>query len=469
MGNELRPAAYQEWARIQQQQKQRVLLSDPAETGERKWLLQRLRQLVTDHEAELFQALAQDLGKSAVEAFTAEVAVILNEIDFMLGQLDKWQRPQRTYQVKLSAISRTRIEKQPYGSILIISPWNYPLQLSLLPAVGALAAGNSCFIKPSEFTPATSRLLAVLVAAYFPPEVLTVVEGDAAVTQGLLRLPWDFIFFTGSKKVGALIHQAAAATQTPVVLELGGKNPCIVDETNVTKAMVQRIVWGKFMNAGQTCIAPDTIYVHERVYAVLLELLMTVIEEFYGPDPQNSPSYGRLVHAEHFRKMLVLLRDGTIQCGGRFDEATRFLEPTVITDIAAASPLLSEEIFGPILPVIPYRDLNALVQSLQQNDAPLAVYLFSRNEAAIGCVKRQLRSGSLGVNQVIFQAVVSDHPFGGVGASGFGRYHGLASLDTFSYQRTILKAVVPFNGNRQYPPYHAEDLSLLHKLRRWLF
>lgn len=457
------------WTEIQYQQKQRVWTAETADTSERKRLLSNLRQMLTDHEQEWLEALHQDLGKSSVEAFTSEIAVVLNEIDFMEKQLDKWQRPQSTYQIKLSAITRIRTEKRAYGSVLIISPWNYPLQLALLPLVGAIAAGNSCFIKPSEHAPATGKMLARLIEEYFPVEVITVVKGDAEVAQELLKLSWDFIFFTGSKKVGSLVHQAAAKKQTPAALELGGKNPCIVDETNVTKQMVQRIVWGKFLNTGQTCIAPDTVYVQESVCEKFLELLNLVIEEFYGTTPRESTSYGRLIHDKHLDKMILFLNEGTIRYGGQYDTESLFMAPTVMTNIPETSALLSEEIFGPILPVVPYTDLTTLVSRLQQMDSPLAVYLFSQKQETVQFVEKNLQSGSFSVNQVILQAVAANKPFGGIGASGFGRYHGLASLDLFSHSKTLLKLIIPFNASKKYPPYKSNELPLLRKWRKWLF
>lgn len=456
------------WKAIQKRQKQRVWTANHSDTGERKDLLKRLRRLITDHEQEWFAALEQDLGKPAMETFASEIAVLLNEIDFMERHLTKWQRPDKQLRVRLSGIHQTRVEKRPYGSVLVISPWNYPLHLALFPVVGALAAGNSCFIKPSEFAPATSQLLEDLVSRYFAPEVLTVVQGDETVAQELVDLPWDFIFFTGSKKVGAIIHQAAAKKQIPVVLELSGKNPCIVDETHLSKAMVQRIAWGKFMNAGQTCIAPDTVYVQETIYPEFLALLTTVIEEFYGTNAKESDSFGRIAHQKQFDKMKAFLQEGTIHYGGHYDEDQLYVEPTVVTQLSTDSALLTEEIFGPILPVVPYSDLASLVHDLQQKESPLAVYLFSQDSDTSRFVEQQLRSGSFSVNQVILQTVAADQPFGGIGASGIGRYHGTASLETFSYRKSVLKTINAFNGTKQYPPYQKKDLSLLRKVRKWL-
>lgn len=457
------------WSIIQQQQKERVAQADPLDVTNRKEQLKRLRLLLVDNEAKWLSALHEDLGKIAEEAFASEMAVLLQELDFMERQLSRWQRPEKKRHLKLGSLSQTSVEHLPYGSVLIISPWNYPLQLSLMPVIGALAAGNSCFIKPSEFAPATAELLAELVEYYFSPDVLVVVTGEASVASELLELSWDFIFFTGSKKVGGIVHKAAAEKQIPVVLELGGKNPCIVDESNLTKAVVQRIVWGKFLNAGQSCIAPDTVYVHHSVYEVFLQMVIEQIKEFYGSHPVDPERYGRIVHEKQFEKMLEFLKQGHIRYGGQVDSTKRFIEPTLLTDLPTNSPILYEEIFGPILPIIPYTELTDLVMTLKSMPDPLVVYVFSKNKQTIRYLKSKLRSGAFSLNQVILYAISSNSPFGGVGASGFGRYHGLASLKSFSYERLSYANLLPFNSQKQYPPYQPNDLKLLRKWRRWLF
>lgn len=457
------------WSIIQQHQKKRVAQADPLDATDRKEQLKLLRLLLVDNEADWLSALQEDLGKSAEEAFASEIAVLLQELDFMERRLSKWQRPQKKYHLKLGSLSQTSIHHLPYGSTLIISPWNYPLQLALMPVIGALAAGNSCFIKPSEFAPATAQLLARLVDNYFSPDVLVVVNGEASVAAELLELPWDFIFFTGSKKVGKIVHKAAAEKQIPVVLELGGKNPCIVDESNLTKAAVQRIVWGKFLNAGQSCIAPDTVYVHHSVYEAFLQMAVEQIKAFYGSQPVDPERYGRIVHENQFEKMMEFLKQGHIRYGGQVDSANRFIEPTLLTDIPANSTILYEEIFGPILPVIPYTALSTLVTTLKSMPDPLVVYVFSKNKQTIHYLNSELRSGAFSLNQVILHAISSNSPFGGVGASGFGRYHGMTSLKSFSYERLSYTNILPFNSQKQYPPYQPNDLKLLRKWRRWLF
>ncbi|WP_407371201.1 aldehyde dehydrogenase family protein [Carnobacterium sp.] len=457
------------WSIIQQHQKTLVADSNHLNTTRRKQLLEVLRMLLMENESELLSALYKDLGKSPEEAYASELAVLLQEIDFMKRCLNKWQQPKHKRHIKLGSVSKTTVEHHPYGSILVISPWNYPLQLALMPVIGALAAGNSCFIKPSEFAPETAKLLAKLTRAYFSPDVLMVVNGDATVAAELLELPWDFIFFTGSNNVGAIVHRAAAEKQIPVVLELGGKNPCVVDETNLTIAVVQRIIWGKFLNAGQSCIAPDTVYVHQTIYLQFLQMAVEQIKKFYGLHPIEEGTIGRMAHEKQFEKMVDFLKQGSIYYGGKVDATQKRIEPTVLTDITARSSILEEEIFGPILPVIPYTNLSKLVNELKRTDDPLVTYIFSKNKGTIEYVKTKLRSGAFSLNQVILHAISSDSSFGGVGASGFGRYHGSASLDAFSYERTVYTYLLPFNIQKQYPPYQSNDLNLLRKWRRWLF
>ena len=457
------------WTIIQQQQKRRVFEASLSDINYRKQQLVTFQLMLEENQAELLNTLYEDLGKSPEEAYASEIAVLLQEIDFLKRKLNQWQRTKKKHHVRLSSVSKTSIQHHPYGSVLIISPWNYPLHLALLPAIGAMAAGNSCFIKPSEYAPATANLIARLVEQYFSPDNLVVVTGDASVASELLELPWDFIFFTGSKKVGSIVHKAAAEKQIPIVLELGGKNPCIVDETNLTPTVVQRIIWGKFLNAGQTCIAPDTVYIHESVYTEFLKLATDQIKEFYGTQPIHHSRFGRIVHDKQVEKLKGYLEQGKIYYGGHVDTANRFIEPTLLTNIPVDSSILQEEIFGPILPVIPYTDLTTLVHQLKDYPDPLAVYVFSKDKETSQFLKRELRSGAFSLNQVILHAVSSHSPFGGVGASGFGRYHGVASLDTFSYLRMDYENVLPFNSQKQYPPYQTNDLNLLRKWRRWLF
>ncbi len=347
------------------------------------------------------------------------------------------------------------------------------LELSFKPVINAddrcISAGNSCFLKPSELAPTTAQLLEELISEYFTPEEVTVVEGDASVAENLLELPWDMIFFTGSKRVGTIVHQAAARHQIPIILELGGKNPCIVDATGVSPTTGRRIVWGKFLNAGQTCIAPDTIYVHQSMYQPFLTMLREQIKLFYGMNPAESSDYGRIAHPDHYNKLIGYLQEGTIWHGGRVDASQNYIEPTLLTDIPLDSELRQAEIFGPILPVIPYSDLNALMHQLEEGPDPLVTYMFSEDRTSIQQLKKTQRTGTISVNQVIRHAANPRIPFGGVGTSGFGRYHGRASIEAFSYEKVYYKEHTFFEMKNQYPPYRPHVLPILRKLRRWLF
>ncbi len=308
-----------------------------------------------------------------------------------------------------------------------------------------------------------------LIGRYFPREVVTVVEGGADTAERLLELDWDFIFFTGSKRVGKIVHQKAAERTVPVVLELGGKNPCIIDETGVTKEHVHQIVWGKFLNAGQSCIAPDTVYVQEAVFPQFLEMARESIRPFYGNDSEKSADFGRIVSQNHFDRLVGYLEEGRVYSGGRHKREEHFLEPTLLTEVDPKSRVLQDEIFGPDLPVVPYADLDGLLNELNAKPSPLVTYFFSREETVAQKAAHRLRSGAFSFNQVIRHAAASHLPFGGVGASGFGRYHGKAGFDTFTYQK-VQYMQKPFNGSTvQYPPYKASQLGWLKKLRKYLF
>ena len=465
------PEGQQDWQEILQSQKALLCSGQWRSVAYRQNLLRCLKDILIDHEAEWLAALADDLGKSAVESYASELGVVLNEIDFLFRHIGRWSRPRRIYSWKIfSAFSglRASITREPHGSVLIISPWNYPLQLSLLPLAGALAAGNSCFLKPSELAPATARLLNRLLTDSFPREIIQVVEGDATVATHLLSMEWNSIFFTGSQEVGKAIEKAVAGRHIPLTLELGGKNPCIIDASGLNEAAARRIVWGKFLNAGQTCVAPDTVWVEAACLEPLVALLSEQIEEAFGTDPASSPDYGRIGHPRQLERLRVLLQQGQVRKGGAIDNSQSLLEPTLLTDVPAGSPLMEEEIFGPILPIIPYESLDTLVEHLRHQPEPLAVYLFSRNRSTINHLGKNLRCGAFCVNQVIRYAASSKLPFGGIGASGYGRYHGEASMTTFSYEKVHCQESLWPDWRILYPPYAGSAMAALKRLRRWL-
>ncbi|WP_175987265.1 aldehyde dehydrogenase family protein [Bacillus sp. Marseille-Q1617] len=434
----------------------------------RKEQLLKLKSILLENEEAFMDALHSDLGKPAFEAYSSEIAVLLNEIDYIYRHLGKWMRPVKSRHLKMGYVETINRKRQPHGIVLIIGSWNYPLQLSLMPAIGAIAAGNRCVIKPSEHAPATARLLEGVMNAAFPPEQVTVVTGDAGTASLLTSSPFDLIFFTGSGETGKLVAEQAAEQLTPVILELGGKNPCIIDETGFSEAAIRDIVWGKFLNAGQTCIAPDTLFVHESIFEKALNDISAVITAFYEDRPQENSDYGRICTDAHFEKVVEFIGEGDVRHGGAHDRSGRFIAPTVVTDMIPGSAILQEEIFGPVLPVIPYRDLHTLLSSgMIQRDA-LTGYMFSKDKNGIQRFKEHMQSPTISINQVIHHAASPHIAFGGKGRSGYGAYHGKAGFLAFSYEKTEYRAHYFIRVRGKFPPYSERNMKALKKLRKWL-
>lgn len=431
--------------------------------------LAQFKRLLMDHEERWLEALKADLGKPALEAYASEIAFLLNEIDDTVKHLAKWMKPVVKRRLLVSGAEKTVVAAEPFGSVLVLAPWNYPLQLALGPTIGAIAAGNGVVLKPSESAPAVSHLLAELVPQYLEPDLLFVVEGDSRTAKALTDLKWDFVFFTGSPATGTKVYQAAAKHLTPVVMELGGKNPCIVDETAFTPDTIKQIVWSKFLNAGQTCIAPDTVYVPRDLYPEFLTQLKAQMVEFYGEEPLDSPDYGRLVHAQHLNKVQAFLADGEVYYGGDVVSEERFMAPTLMVNVKAGSALAEEEIFGPILPVMPYDSIDDVIEQYQALPVPLVVYVFTKDRELVQHVERRLESGALSVNQVMVHVTSPHTPFGGKGQSGLGNYHGEASIKTFTYERTLYMKFTPLSLSQQFPPYSQAALAALKRFRRIVF
>ncbi|MCS7046282.1 MAG: aldehyde dehydrogenase family protein, partial [Gemmataceae bacterium] len=411
-------------------------------------------------------ALRDDLGKPAVEVLTGEVAVVAREIAAARRMLPRWTKPRRVGVPLFLWPAKAQVVPEPLGVVLIIAPWNYPLQLTLVPLIGALAAGNCAVVKPSELAPATSRLLAEQLPQYIADGSVQVIEGGPEQTTALLAEPFDHIFFTGNAAVGRLVMEAAAKHLTPVTLELGGKCPCLVDVKVDLDLVARRLTWAKFYNAGQTCIAPDYVLVHQAVESALLERLKRTITAFYGPDPTTSRDYGRIVNLRHFHRLTAWLRggNGEVVCGGHADEATRYIAPTIVRNVPANAPVLTEEIFGPILPIVPVSDMTAAIEYVRSRPKPLALYLFSNDRALQRCVVAQTSSGSVVINHAVVQGVVPNLPFGGVGPSGTGAYHGKASFDTFSHYKSVLNKATWFDLSLAYPPYDDAKRKWLRRL-----
>ncbi|KIL37044.1 aldehyde dehydrogenase [Cohnella kolymensis] len=413
--------------------------------------LQKLRAAVKNCEEALMQALKADLNKSEFEAYSTEIGIVLEEIRFTLRHLRSWTKPKKVKTPVTHIGSTGWVYSEPYGVALIVAPWNFPFQLAVAPLIGAIAAGNCAVLKPSELTPRTSDLLAELIKDNFPEEYLSVVPGGVETSQALLQEKWDYIFFTGSVPVGQIVMQAAAKNLTPVTLELGGKSPCIVHEDANVHLAAKRIAWGKFMNAGQTCIAPDYLYVHESIKATLLSRLAEAIKELYGDNPLNGDEYTRIVSQKHFDRLSGFLEDGVTLAGGGRNADKLAIEPTVLTGISWDDPVMKEEIFGPILPVLEYNDLTDAIEGIRNHPTPLALYIFSESESIQQRVMNSVSFGGGCINDTVYQFTSPYLPFGGVGSSGVGAYHGKGSFDTFSHKKSILKQTTLFDVPFRYP------------------
>jgi aldehyde dehydrogenase (NAD+) len=427
--------------------------------------LSRLRTLLTDGADELEAALAADLGKAAAESQLTEIGVVIGEIDHALRNLRRWLRPKHVSTPLIIAPAKSTVLREPLGVVLIIAPWNYPVQLTLAPLMGALAAGNTAVLKPSEIAPATSAALARLIPRYLDTRVVTVVEGGVEETTALLAQKFDHIFYTGNGRVGRIVMQAAAANLTPVTLELGGKSPVYVDSTVDLRVAARRVAWGKFMNAGQTCVAPDYLLVEESIADRFVELLGEAIVDFYGADPASSENYGRIVTDEHFQRLVALLSDATVAIGGQSDAGTRFLAPTVLTGVDAASAAMQQEIFGPVLPVIPIAGIQEAVDFINDGDKPLALYAFTSSKQIQRKLLRETSSGAVSFGVPSMHLLVGGLPFGGVGESGMGAYHGERSVALFSHEKAVLaKPLKPDTVGLVYPPYDQKKYRLIHGL-----
>ena len=430
----------------------------------RRGQLQALEQLVSEGADELLRALAQDLRKPALEAWGADVGFVKQEVKLTLKKLAKWTRPERVATPIHLRPAKSRIVREPLGVVLIIAPWNYPVQLLLGPLVGAIAAGNCAVLKPSEVAAYTSGVLAKLVRRYLDPECFAVFEGGVPETQAILAERFDHVFYTGSGGVARDVMAAAARHLTPVTLELGGKSPCIIDRDADLEVAARRIAWGKFMNAGQTCIAPDYVLVHQSREADLIDALRRTLREFYGEDPSRSPDFARIPNLRHHRRLAALLKDGDVAVGGQTDEADGYIAPTVLRNPREGSPLMTEEIFGPILPVLAVPDVAAAIDYVNRRPKPIALYLFSNDAKTEERVVSATSSGGVCVNSTLWHIANPQLPFGGVGPSGMGAYHGRATFEIFSHHKSVLTRGTRFDPKLMYPPYTRLKTALLKRL-----
>ena len=416
--------------------------------------LRALRRMLVEEGPAFEDALAADLAKNATETQMTELGPVLGEIDFTLRHLRSWLRPTRVAVPVVFAPAFGKVILEPLGVVLVIGPWNYPAHLVLAPLAAALAAGNAVIVKPSELAPATSALLATLIPQYLDRSAVRVVEGGVEETTELLREQFDHIFYTGNGQVGRIVARAAAEHLTPTTLELGGKSPVFVDDDADLAVAARRIVYSKLINAGQTCVAPDYVLTTKGTAAALLPHLKSAIAEFYGPHPENSADFGRIVNARHFDRLTAMIADRNVALGGQNDAETRFIAPTVIDGVLADDPLMAEEIFGPLLPIVHVSGVSAAIDFIVERDKPLALYVFTGRKSVERRFLRETSSGAVGINVPAAHLLVPRLPFGGVGASGTGRYHGKHSIDTFSHSKAVLsKALNPDTLRLIYPPF----------------
>ncbi|MCU0570472.1 MAG: aldehyde dehydrogenase [Oculatellaceae cyanobacterium Prado106] len=429
----------------------------------RRRQLKALQQATLNHEAEILAALKADLGKPVFEAYAADIGAI-REIRYALKNLTDWAKPRRVPTALAAFPARSEVRPEPLGLVLIISPWNYPFQLFVVPLVSAIAAGNCAIVKPSELAPQTSRAIANLIRQTFEPQYISVVEGGVETSQALLQERFDHIFFTGGTAIGKVVMTAAAQHLTPVTLELGGKSPCIVDRYLHLQHAARCITWGKFLNAGQTCVAPDYLLVHRSIKTELLAAIAQNLQTFYGANPAQSPDYARIVSARHFERLVGLLEGQKIVVGGERDAGDRYIAPTVLDGVSWDDAVMQEEIFGPILPILEYEDLGEAIAQINARPKPLALYLFSTDKATQNRVLRETASGGVGINEMIIQAALPTLPFGGVGLSGMGKSHGKAGFDAFSNAKGIVSKPAWFDLKLRYAPYGNRIRFL-----KWLF
>ncbi len=422
--------------------------------------LTKLKQLLTKHQDAIIDALYQDLHKGPFEAYTTEVGFNLRSIGHTIKQLKKWMQPKRYKGEIFLPFAKAFVQPEPKGNILLIGPFNYPFQLVIEPLIGAIAAGNTAIIKPSEFTPKTEAIIEKIINENFDSQYLYVVKGDAKVTSELLKLRFDHIFFTGSTKVGQIVYEAASKFLTPVTLELGGKSPTIIDETANLKVAAERIAFAKFTNAGQTCIAPDYIYVHSSVKDTFLKAFQSVIEKRY----LDKKNFGRIVSERHYQRLIGLIDTSKIAYQAKPVEKEKYIGPTILTNVSWNDKVMQEEIFGPILPILTFTNIDEVIQTLKTKEKPLALYLFSEHKPTQKRVWSALSFGNGAINDALMQVATSQLPFGGVGQSGFGSYHGIHSFLTFSHQKSYIRKSTKIDVPIAYPPYDETKLKVIKKL-----
>lgn len=419
----------------------------------RKEQLKKLNKVIVDHEKDIINALNKDLGKSEFESYSTEIGMVLSEISYALKHIDNWTKVEKVKTPMTNFKSKSYIYPEPYGNVLIISPWNYPFQLTLLPLVGAVAAGNTAIIKPSSSSIHTSKIMEKIINENFPEEFIHVLDAKSKESRKVLDEKFDYIFYTGSPSVGKMVMKKAAENLTPITLELGGKSPCIVDKEGDLELFAKRITWGKLLNSGQTCVAPDYLYVHKDIKEEFIKYLIKYIEEFYGKDMENNEDYVRIINEKHFNRLNNLIDRDKVIYGGNSDLEKLYIEPTIMDNVNWNDKVMAEEIFGPIFPILEYDSIVKVIEEIKKRPRPLALYIFSTNEKIIDKVINNISFGGGCINDTIMHLTNPNMPFGGIGNSGMGSYHGKYSFDTFTHYKSISNKSLSPDIEMRYPPY----------------
>ncbi len=433
----------------------------------RKQRLVHLLNVLIRREKDIVEALYRDFRKPEFEAVATETALVQDELKYIIKRIRRWSKPRRVWPSIINFPSTDYLIPEPYGDVLIISPWNYPFQLAMMPLIAAVAAGNRVVLKPSEHAPNTAEVLSLILTEVFDPTHVEVYTGGAQVAQKLLERRWDYIFFTGSTQVGKIVARSAAENLTPITLELGGKNPCIIDASANLELSARRIVWGKFINAGQTCIAPDYLLVDEKISDQLIKLLIREIKNAYGQNPRESSDFARIITQNHAERLANLIDKQHLVYGGEIDLENRYISPTVVLNPPLESGLMGDEIFGPILPILTYRNHDDLHKVISRYERPLGFYIFTQNQAIADALLSQYSFGGGCVNDTVIQYANRRLPFGGVGHSGLGAYHGKRSFDTFTHYKPVVKRGTWIDPSLRYAPY-GNKAGLIRKLFKWM-
>jgi aldehyde dehydrogenase (NAD+) len=434
-------------------------------TKEVNWRIQQIKKLlglISKNEKAIAEALYKDLNKPEYESLSVEIGPVFADANYILRHIREWAEPEDVETSLFHLPGNSKVYKEPYGNVLLISPWNYPFLLTLSPLIGAMSAGNCVCIKPSEHSAHTSKMMEELINKNFDPGYIHVVQGDAAVTQEILKTRWDYIFFTGGTEIGRIIYQEAAKHLTPVTLELGGKSPCVVDKNVNVDLAAKRITWGKTINSGQTCIAPDYVFVHKDIKDKFITAVQNHIKKSYGEHPLENKDYCKIINDRQYDRLKGYLKDGEIVAGGKFNDEKRMLEPTLMLNPPKDSPVMTDEIFGPILPIFEYSDLDEVIQFINQREKPLASYIFSKNSRIREKFLTSVSSGGACVNDTVLHISSSSMGFGGVGESGIGGYHGKSSFDTFSHRKSVMHRMPHMlDPYLRYAPYSGKKMGLM--------